>query len=223
MGTVIRIFDYSKLRGYSTLAVADFLNCLPKVNLILFISYINYILFIKHNCNTLDTFLCLCASRSVNLQAARTLKEMATNRSEVWKYFDQIGEGNVLEQRLLRQPLLQRSLFHGGLDCKSPPHPPIPRARRYAHFFEQEWVKQSVGLCVMLTGNVLDILYFRLTHNIYFYGCCSVICASCVMRGRPMRCKWSSVDIQAHQYLYFLLLCSSYLNLFSLCLKFTWI
>ena len=26
------------------------------------------------------------------------------------------------------------SLFHGGLD-HSPPHPPVPRARRYAHYF----------------------------------------------------------------------------------------
>ena len=33
-----------------------------------------------------------------------------------------------------------------------------------------------------------------------------------------MHCKWSSVDIQAHQY--FLLLCFSDLNLFSLCLKY---
>ena len=35
----------------------------------------------KHNCNALDTFLCICASRSLNLQAARTLKEMETKIS----------------------------------------------------------------------------------------------------------------------------------------------
>ena len=33
----------------------------------------------KHNCNTLK----------------ETLKEMLTKRSEVWKYFEQIGEKNV--------------------------------------------------------------------------------------------------------------------------------
>ena len=40
-------------------------------------------------------------------------------------------------------PFPFQSLFHGGLDCKSPPHPPIPRARRYANFFEQ--VSDAVG------------------------------------------------------------------------------
>ena len=31
---------------------------------------------------------------------------------------------------------------------------------------------QWLGLCAMLTGNVLDILYFRLTHNILLMFCC---------------------------------------------------
>ena len=32
-----------------------------------------------------------------------------------------------------------------GSDCKSLPHPPIPRARRYAQFFEQDWLSDAVG------------------------------------------------------------------------------
>ena len=33
---------------------------------------------------------------------------------------------------------------------------------------------QEVGLCVMLTGNVLDILHFRLKHNIFLVMFCYI-------------------------------------------------
>ena len=33
---------------------------------------------------------------------------------------------NTWNTLLYRQPPFQTSLFHGGLDCESLPHPPIP-------------------------------------------------------------------------------------------------